>query len=165
MNKQDNYALVHKNATIERKEIWPWKLPRVLSWDCPNHPNGICTFSFFESPIICCENFAVFAAYRFHPRVQHRSAGGLCILRFRCIFLSVCILSDFLRNSNNCGYFLPSAFAFTTPIVYPPSRRSTLSHSTLHVSFRLLHCLRGPSRVTLTARLCHIDDFVNFHIN
>ena len=57
INKQDNYTLVHKNATIERREICPWKLPRVLSWDCPNHPNGICTFSFVvESPIICCEN-------------------------------------------------------------------------------------------------------------
>ena len=53
INKQDNYALVHKNATIERREICPWNLPRVLSRDCSNHPNGIiyvATFSFVESP-------------------------------------------------------------------------------------------------------------------
>ena len=87
----------------------------------------ICTFSFVASPIICCENFAVFAACRFYLRVQNRSCGGPrhteCILYFRCIFLGVRVLSDFLCHSDNSGYLLPSAFAFafTTPIAYPSS--------------------------------------------
>ena len=37
-------------------------------------------------------------------------------------------------------------------------RRDALSRSILRFSFRLLRCLRGPSRVTLRTRLCHIDD-------
>ena len=43
------------------------------------------------------------------------------ILRFRCTFLGVRVFSNFLHHSDNCGYLLPSDFAFTTPIVYPPS--------------------------------------------
>ena len=127
MNKP---VLVHKNATMEI-EICPWNLPRVHSRDCPNHPNGIiiCTFSFVESPIICCENFVAFACLSigFIPVCRIGLVGNFvinipgCILRFRCIFLGVHVLSDFLRHSDNCGYLLPSAFAFTTPIAYPPS--------------------------------------------
>ena len=37
-------------------------------------------------------------------------------------------------------------------------RHSALSRSILRFSFRLLHCLRGPSRVTSRTRLCHIDN-------
>ena len=41
-------------------------------------------------------------------------------------------------------------------------RRGALSRSILRFSFRLLRCLRGPSRVTSRTRLCHIDDRRSF---
>ena len=62
INKQDNYALVHKNVKGGRFDhgSFPEYLVGIVR---ANHQNVVCTLSFVESLIICCENFAVFAAY------------------------------------------------------------------------------------------------------
>ena len=78
--------------------------------DCPNPLNH--SLLFVESPIICCENFASFAAYTI----------GFIIMCRICLVGGVVInIPVLLRPSDNCGCFAVYTFAFTTPMAYPPS--------------------------------------------
>ena len=84
-----------------------------------------------HSFIICCENFAVFTAYiGFIPmHVQNRSCGRLChkypwmytSLSLYLLGLSRLFLFSFAILTTVVWVFAPSAFAYTTPIAYPPS--------------------------------------------
>ena len=76
----------------------------------------LCSLLVVSSPRVCriglVEDFVINIPECIYPD----------ILRFRCIFLGVRVFSNFLcHQSGNCGYLLPSAVAFTTPIAYPPS--------------------------------------------
>ena len=56
------------------------------------------------------------------------------------------------------SFFLSWAYSACILFVLLFQQRGALSRSILRFSFRLLHCLRSPSRVTSRTRLCHIDD-------
>ena len=148
INKQDNYALVHKKATIERREICPWSLSRVLSRDCPNHPNGVYVHSLSLSlPSSAVKILLCLLLIGFIPVCKIGLVGDFvinipeCILRFRCIFLGVHVLSNFLRHSDNCGYLLPSAFA--TSIAYPPSPQLMLRINRRQDGALMFYCVLG----------------------
>ena len=123
--------LVHKNTTIERREICRWNLPRGVGWyrssglSQSTQMAGAYTSSFVESPIICCENFAAFAAYTIGfitMCMQDMSCGGrshkYSWISFAAWFS--CAFTSFFAILTTVGAS-PFTFAFTTPMPYPPS--------------------------------------------